>query len=222
MSQQQQSGLADGIGELRRDLAAMADKVYSRVESAMAAWMGGDLDLAESLRHADDEIDALDVSIEERCTRLLGQHQLRGEDLRCVVGALRLITQLERVADLARSVGKRVMRNQDSPAVTLPGDAKEMADLVRTMAEQMQQAIAREDAGLARSVVRTDPDVDALNKRLYVWTIEHLKASPEQTELLLDVLMLARTLERIGDCCANAAEDVIYIVSGEIVRHTRL
>ncbi|MEM1167076.1 MAG: phosphate signaling complex protein PhoU [Planctomycetota bacterium] len=205
---------------LRRSLNAMAEKAEARVDAAIDAWLSNDYDLADSLRFADDEMDRLDVEVEELCQEILENHHPRGPELRYVLGAIRLTTQLERMADLARSIAKRVLKHQNTPAVLLPEPAREMGGLVRSMMRRVRLAIEGEDAAVARDVRRSDPAVDEQNRAIYAWATKALAQAPPNAELYLDVVVLVRALERIGDLCANAAEDVIFVVGGSIVRHT--
>lgn len=218
----QTQSLDTDLEQLRKLLHTMAEKADARVDSCVEAWLTNDYDLAESLRHADDEMDRLDVEVEAASLDILEIHQPRGAELRYVLGAVRLSTQLERMADLARSIAKRVIKHHETPAIRLPEPAREMSDMVRDMSRRIRKAIITEDASLASQVRRADPLVDRCNKQIYDWARIELGRQGANVELHLDVIVLVRALERIGDLCANAAEDVIFIVGGQVVRHTPL
>lgn len=209
------------LATLRSALRAMAESAQTRVSTAIEAWMTWDIDLAQSIRSADDEIDRLEVNIESECMAILARHSPVASDLRYVVAALRINTAYERIADLARSIAKRVIRldrNHDHPKP--PAAIETMAEATREMLGNVTRALETRDVELARFVRKSDSFVDERNREVFEWVAESCHREPTRAESFISVLMIARSLERIGDICASIAEDIMFAVGGAIVRHT--
>ena len=209
------------LATLRAALRAIADAAETRLATAIEAWVRWDIDLAQSIRSADDEVDRLENNIEAECMAILAKHSPVASDLRYVVAALRINTSYERVADLARSVAKRVIkidRADDRP--TPPAALETMAEAVREMLRNATRALENRDVELARYVRKSDAFVDQRNREVFEWVAESIQREPTRTEAFISVLMIARALERIGDIAANIAEDITFAVGGSIVRHT--
>ncbi|MCA9293615.1 MAG: phosphate signaling complex protein PhoU [Phycisphaerales bacterium] len=209
------------LATLRAALRAMAESAQTRLATALEAWMTWDIDLAQSIRTADDEIDQLEVNIENECMAILAKHSPVASDLRYVVAALRINTSFERIADLARSVAKRVIRlDRDDQHPTPPQALETMGEAVKEMLSNTMRALENRDVELARFVRKSDAFVDDRNREVFEWVAESTHKEPARAEAFISVLMIARSLERIGDICANIAEDIMFAVGGSIVRHT--
>jgi len=208
------------IDQLRAAVTAMGQAAEARVHTAVEAWLAWDADLAASIRAADDEVDRMDVDIEERCMHILACHQPVASDLRTVMTALRMITSLERTADLARSIAKRVIKlhatdHQTDP----PRSIADMGETVASMLADAMRAFEKRDIELARTVRRRDALVDRLNREIFAWAVEQTERDPARTKGYFGTIVMARALERIGDMAANIAEDTIFATGGSVVRH---
>lgn len=209
------------LATLRSAIRAMAESAETRVATAIEAWLTWDIDLAQSIRSADDEVDRLEVNIESECMAILAKHSPVASDLRYVVAALRINTAFERIADLARSIAKRVIRLDNYDDHPKPPAALElMADAVKETLTNTTRALENRDVELARYVRKSDQYIDERNREVFEWVADSVQAEPKRTEAFISVLMIARSLERIGDICANIAEDIMFAVGGAIVRHT--
>jgi phosphate transport system protein len=212
--------LAREIDALRQALASMGNAAEARVHTAIEAWLTWDAELAASIRAADDEIDRMDVDIEERCMHVLARYQPVASDLRIVMATLRIITSLERTADLARSIAKRVIKLHATDAHTDPPQTiHDMGERVTAMLTDTMTAFQNGDIELAREVRRRDAAVDRLNREVFAWACERTESDPAHTRGHFGTIVMARALERIGDMAANIAEDTIFATGGSVVRH---
>lgn len=214
------TSIAEELTSLREGIGRMASQVESRIHAAIDAWLNHSSDLADSVRYADDEIDQLDLDLEQRCLEILVRHQPVAGDMRFIVTALRHISSLERMADLARSISKRVMKIERGQPLVPPPVSQPMAESVRAMISDVLRALRDNDSELAASVRRADRTVDKYNREVFKWAAGQIAAHPDQSEDYLNTLILCRSLERIGDMAANMAEDIIFAVEGDVVRHS--
>lgn len=209
------------LTELRRAILTMAGAVEQRVEQAIDALLEGDAALARRVREGDREIDAMDVEIESACLRILALCQPVAADLRFVLSVMRINTDLERVGDEAKSIAKRVLDLGEAPTFEMPPMLREMADAARRMLNDALTALAEEDAQLGRRIRRADEQVDDLQKEVFAWAQDQIPRNVEGTRAAIDILSIARRLERIADLSTNVAEDVIFLTEGSLVRHAR-
>ncbi len=178
-----------------------------------------DMVLAEKVREHDREIDDMEVEVEEECLKILALHQPVAIDLRFIVAVLKLNNDLERIGDLSVAIARRAksLAQLQNPAAIL--DFSGMAEKVKLMLRRCLQALVNMDAGLAREVCASDDEIDGLNRAMYDKIQARLKESPDEAPALLHLFAVSRSLERIADHATNIAEDVIYMIQGEIVRH---
>jgi phosphate transport system protein len=207
---------------LRRNILGMGAAVEQRVAKAIEALLDQDLDAARFVRNGENEIDNMDVEIEIECLRVLAlSHPVAG-DLRFVLAVLRINNELERVADLANGISKRVIAMSVQNPIVLPQALSEMAAAAFQMLHDVLNAFSTEDAEVCRRVRRADKRVDDLHKQIFAWVHREIPARPDKTEEAIEVLSIARALERIGDAASNIAEDVLFLLEGAIVRHTNV
>ncbi len=207
------------LTNLRRRILTMAASVNERVNQALDGLLHGDFDAARIVVRSDDEIDQMEVDIEQRCLKVLAlQHPVAG-DLRFVLSVMRINTDLERIADMARSIAKRALNLKDASTTPIPPAIGTMSEYARQMLAESLASLADEDPALARKVRRADNRVDDLQKEMFAWVQEQIPQQVENTRALLDILSVARKLERIADVATNIAEDVIFLAEGEVVRH---
>ncbi len=192
----------------------------SRVAQSFEALLDRKLTVAKEVRSGDDEIDKMETDIESECLRILALDAPVASDLRFVLAAMRINSSLERIADMARAVAKKAIKLEKLPHVDFPPSIKEMADLVLLMVRDACTALASDDQQLATAVRRRDTYVDQKNKEFFAWVVSTLSTSATNAEAIIHMLIVGRTIERIGDLAVTIAEDVIFAVGGEIVRHT--
>ena len=213
------SNLGDELLKLRRLLLSMAAQVEQRVNHAVEALLRHDLRLAERVREGDDEIDQFDISVEAECMEIIALHHPVARDLRYVLAALRINADLERIADLARSIAKRSIKLEYTRPVHPPPMLGTLARSVSDMLARSLEALAEHDAELAMSVRQSDRAVDGIYKELMGWAVQRVASSAAEAKPLMDLVSVLRSLERIGDLSTNIAEAVVFSVNGTVVRH---
>jgi phosphate transport system protein len=204
---------------LQRNLLDMATAVEGAVHKAVRALQTRSAELAREVIAGDSQIDHEDNHINEECLKMLALHQPVAGDLRRIAAAMMITIDLERMGDLAEDMAGRAVALTQMPALAVPTKREPMANLAMVMVRQALESFGHLDPRMARSVWRLDDEVDRFNDEIIQELIEAMKASPEAVEPGLSLFSAVRHLERIADHATNIAEDVIYLVEGEIVRH---
>ena len=211
------------LGEIRSKLLAMGGLVEEQLANAVEALVRGDTRLAESVVSNDYRVNRLDVEIDESCTAILARRQPAAIDLRLVLTVIKITTDLERIGDEAKRVGRMAMRLASADhSRSLFLELEHLGDLVRSMLHQSLDAFARMDAEAAVDVARQDRRVDSEYENAMRQAITFMMEDPRAIPLVIDTIWSARALERSGDRCCNISEYVIYFVKGKDVRHTSL
>ena len=208
------------IDELKKTILKMGTLVEDRLRRACTILETRNEDQAQALITADWEIDDMEIRVEEECLKILALHQPVARDLRLIVMIIKINSELERIADIAVNIAKRVVtinkcRTGDCIADL---DYQPMASKVLEMVKASLDALVTEDAGLARQIFLMDDEVNRLRDAAYKDVIEDIGLHADNAACLVNVYLIARHLERIGDRAMNIAEEVIYLVEGEIVR----
>jgi phosphate transport system protein len=175
--------------------------------------------LAQEVIEGDSVIDEEENHVEEECLKMLALHQPVAVDLRRIVSALKINTELERMADLAEDIAERATHLARQPELLVSHKLQRMTDVTIAMVRQSLDAFVNLDSRLARVVCRLDDEVDRFNSEIIDELIECMQKSPELVEPGLSMFSAVRHLERIADHATNIAEDVVYMVEGEIIRH---
>jgi len=207
------------IEALKKKILTVGAVVEERIAQAITAVVKHDAALAQQVAEGDDEINEMEVEVEEDCLKILALYQPVAIDLRFVVAVLKMNNDLERMADTAVNIARRAEYLAQYPHVDLPPILAEMTHKVQVMVQQSLDALVQGDTALARKVCVADREVDQLNRDMHVRIQQEIREHPDQVERLIHTLSVSRHLERIGDLATNVAEDVIYTVEGEIVRH---
>ncbi len=211
------------LDKLRRSIVTMASSVEDAVYKTIRALQECRSDLAEKVLDGEQQIDEYENSIEDECLKMLALQQPVASDLRQIVAALKIITDLERIGDLAEDIAERAIclsRMSKLPPVSLP--LQRMTDLTTSMVRQSLDAFVQQDTRLARKVCRLDDEVDQLNREIIGKIIATMQQAPTLVEPGLSLFSAVRHLERIADHATNIAEEVVYQAEGEIVRHRPL
>ena len=207
------------IENLKERILRVGTLVEEAIAKSITALINRDVPLAQRVMANDEEIDRMEVEVEEECLKILALYQPVAADLRFVVAVLKINNDLERMGDLARNIAKRVPQLADGPAVELPPEIRTMAMLAQEMVKQCLDAVVNADPSLARQVREEDDAVDHARQQIRRRILQGIKTHPEQMENLLRVNSVSKHIERIADMATNVAEDVIYMVEGDIVRH---
>lgn len=207
------------LEQLMRDLLSIGAMVQEGIKMAIVAFNEYRSDLANEVLERDKKIDQHEVEVEEECLKLLALHQPVAEDLRFITAVMKINNDLERMGDGAVSIAKRTLHLTKEEPFTPPEDLKKMADLTTQMVRDSLNAFVKKDAEFARQICVNDDQVDVLHRSIIRELRKTMKENPNAIESALDVFTTTRRLERIADLATNIAEDVVYMVEGEIIRH---
>jgi phosphate transport system protein len=207
------------IDGLKQKILYVGTLVEEAIAKAISALINRDALMAQKVIANDAVIDRMEVEVEEECLKIFALYQPVANDLRFVVAVLKINNDLERMGDLARNIAKRVTYLSKAEPMELPVDFRGMAQQAQNMVKQSLDALVNADAALARQVREEDDAVDESRQRIRQQILAAIRRNPERTEYLLKFNSVSKHLERLADMATNVAEDVIYMVEGEIVRH---
>jgi phosphate transport system protein len=207
------------IDLLKRKLLALSAEVEDRVKQAVQALLTGNRKLAEKVKNGDARIDNLEIELEEDCLKVLALHQPVAADLRFIVSVLKINNDLERVADFAVNIAERAIDLSGAIRIECPYDVESMAEVVEKMLKMALDSLVEKDIALARRTIQLDDEVDSMHRANFTSVKEAIRSDPTYLDGLVYYLSISRYLERMGDLATNIAEDVVYQVDGEIIRH---
>lgn len=207
------------LDNLHRSLMTMCTMVEELIHAAVNTLAKPDHRMARELAERDRDIDNYDVTIEEECLKILALHQPVATDLRRIAAVMKISGELERVADLAVHIAERSSYLEGTTAISIPPKVHTMAENAVTMLHESIDAYVNLDTAMARKVCRQDDIVDELNREIIQTITEMMSKSPDLIETALHLFSASRHVERVADHATNIAEDVVYLVEGEIVRH---
>jgi phosphate transport system protein len=207
------------LEELKGKLLEMSALVEAAVQRSVAAVAQKDRSAAEQVFRDEARINALEMEIDEFAINLLATQQPLAADLRLVVAALKINTDLERMGDLSVSIAQRAVSLLSEPVIKPMVDIRHMSSLVESMVRKSLDAFVANDADLARSVLASDDAVDSLRTASYHELVSFMEKDPQHIPQALDLIGITRSLERIADHSTNIAEDVMFLVKGIDVRH---
>jgi len=204
---------------LQSRLLEMGGLAEERVRACIDALESRDLGVVAQVMGGDEPINQLHIEIDNRCFRLLALYQPMATDLRAIVSAVKINTDLERVGDLAVNIAEAAQRYTTHPPVKKLIDIPTMGTIAQTMLRDALDAYVRRDTALAHAVLNADDQLDALKTQVFRDLLTYMIKDPVTVEPALDLILMSRHLERIGDHATNIAEDVIFMVSAQDVRH---
>jgi phosphate transport system protein len=207
------------IEQLKKSILSLGGVVEERVWESVRSVVQRDGELARKVIEGDPQIDQREVEVEEDCLKLLALYQPVAIDLRFIVAILKINSDLERIGDLAVNIAERSLELAGRENYGMPFDLSGMAEKSRSMVRRSLDALVNLDPCLAKAVCAEDEEVDAMKRRTFERVRELIGEEPGRTDFLLQLLLVSRHLERIGDHATNIAEDVIYMAEGKIVRH---
>ncbi len=211
--------LHGAIESLKKKLLSLSAIVEESVHKAAVALRDRNTGLAQSVIDSDIDIDHMEVDIEEECQKILALHQPVAHDLRFIIAVLKINNELERIGDLAVNIAERSVYLAQQEKIDIPFDFPGMSAKAQSMLRMSLDALVNQDVKLAYKVCAADDEVDAINTDMYYQVQEGIRKHPEHMESLIHLLSVSRHLERVADQATNIAEDVIYLIQGEIVRH---
>lgn len=210
------------LERLRQQLLAIGRRVEHAIAAATGALLQRDAGLATAVVDGEIEIDNAEVRLEEECLKLLALHSPVAGDLRFVITALKVDNDLERMGDAAESIALRARQLLQLPPVAVPDDFQTMVTRAQGMTQKALQCLLDGDVRLAREVLADDDAVDALQRQIFALLQQRMREDPDAVEASVLLLSATRQVERIADLATNIAEDVLFLLEGEIVRHRAL
>jgi phosphate transport system protein len=207
------------IENLKKKILSLGAKVEVAVHEAIRSILERNEDLARKIIEDDIQVDQTEVEVEEECLKILALHQPVAIDLRFIVAVLKINNDLERIGDLAVNIAERSSFLASQPVVSLSFDFAEMSEKTEAMLNMSLDALVNLSPDLAHKVCAGDDVIDAMDREVYLRIQDAIQKHPEQMNSLIHLLSVSRHLERIADHATNIAEDVIYMVDGQIIRH---
>ncbi len=208
------------LEKLKKMILALSAVVEECYQQALHSLERMDVVLAENVVKGDEQVNEMEVDLEEECLKILALHQPVATDLRFIVAVLKINNDLERISDLSVNVAQRTVGLASVGRIPVPFDLEGLGAKVGAMLGKSLTALVNLDTELAREVCTLDDEVDAMHKHNYTLVKNQIRQHPERLDALIQYISVSRHLERIADLTTNIAEDVIYMIEGEIVRHT--
>lgn len=210
----------EALKDLNKDILEMGAYAEEAIRRSMEALQNRDAKMAREVIDNDKKIDDLELAIDEKCIDLIATHQPMAKDLRFITTGLKLNAELERIADIAVDIAQRTLETIDKPMLKPLVDIPKLAAVAQNMVRMSIDSFVKGSVDLAKKVLLSDPEADKLRNLIQKELVEDYmlkdcSTSPRAVQLLL----IARFLERICDHATNIAEDVIYMVRAEVVRH---
>lgn len=207
------------LEQLSRDIVTMGGLVEEATQQAVVALQERRAELAETVIANGNKIDGREVEVEETCLKMLALHQPVAEDLRYIAVVIKINSDLERMGDLAINIAQRAAFLISQDPIPLPAQWPAMGAATIAMVRRGLDALVKRDPNIARQVCRDDDEVDRLNRTIIAELMTLMKQDTAKIERALSLFSATRHLERIADHATNIAEDVVYLVEGEIIRH---
>ena len=222
-SQHLSSQFDEDLSRLRTHVLQMGGLVETQVSAAIDAYSTGEIASVKTIVETDRKVNELEKAIDDDCAHIIAKRQPTASDLRLVLGISKIVTDLERAGDEAKKIAKGVRRIYE--AGHLPSQygigIRHLAEAALTMVREALDAFARLDTVQATEVIRADSEVDTEFKSIIRQLITHMMEDPRTITTAIDIISIARAIERIGDHAKNVAEQVVFIVEGRDIRHTK-
>ncbi len=209
----------EDLEQLKTKLLEMSSLVEAAIQRSISAVIHKDRSAADEVFRNEARVNAIEIEVDEFCVNLLALQQPMAADLRLIVAALKINTDLERMGDLAVNIAQRARSLMEEPVIKPMIDIPHIAGLVQSMVRKALDAFVTRDPELARSVLASDDAVDNMRTACYHELVSFMEKDPQNIKPALDLLAVTRNLERIADHSTNIAEDVLFLVKGVDVRH---
>ena len=199
----------------------MGGLVETQVSAAMDAYISSQSSQLADIVAADQKINSLEKNIDDNCAHIIAKRQPTASDLRLVLGIIKIVTDLERMGDEAKKIAKGTRRIHDAGQIPVQHSVgiHHLAEAALNLVRQALDAFARLDATQAQVVIRADNEVDAEFKSILRQLITHMMEDPRTITVAIEIIAIARAIERIGDHAKNIVEQVVFVVEGRDIRH---
>ena len=209
------------LEKIKKLILSLGTMVEERVRMATQAVENNDAALAQRIIKSDYEVDEMEVDIEEECLKVLALHQPVAVDLRFIIAVIKINNELERIGDQAVNIAERVGVTAKIEQMEMFFDYSAMGEKAQAMLKSSLDALVKMDYDQAFNVVLMDDEVDAIKELAYDRIKKAIGDHPDKIGYLINLLLISRHLERLADHATNIAEEVIYLIEGEIVRHAQ-
>jgi len=210
----------DELNGLREDILKMGAYAEEAIYRSIEALKNRDRELAKSIIANDKNVDDLELSVDEKCIDLIARYQPMAKDLRFITIGMKINSELERIADIAVDIAQRTLELVDKPLLKPLVDIPKLAVVAQNMVKMAIDSFVKGDIGLAKKVMLSDPEANTLRNLIHEELVEGFMVKDGSTApRAVQLLLIARFLERICDHTTNIAEDVIYMVQAEVVKH---
>jgi len=204
---------------LKQQLLKMAAKAETMIHLSMQALVQRDISLDAELAELEEDVNKLQLDVDDRCFKLLALRQPMAHDLRFIIAAGKISSDLERIGDLTINIHENTKVLLQFPELKPLIDIPKMADLSRQMVRDSLDAFVEEDAVKARKTVMRDDEVDSLKNQVFREVLTYMISDPQTIQVGMQLILVSRHLERIADHATNIAEDVVYLVEAKDIRH---
>jgi len=204
---------------LKQTLLRMASKAETMIHQSVQALVQRDLSIGEEIALLESEVNKLQLEVDDRCFKLLALQQPMAHDLRFIIAAMKISSDLERIADQSVNIMENTGILLQFPELKPLIDIPQMAEITKMMVRESLDAFVEADAARARNVVLQDDRVDALKNQVFRELLTYMISDPRTIQVGLQLILVARHLERIADHATNIAEDVVYMVEAKDIRH---
>lgn len=207
------------LEKIKKQILSLGAMVEERVRMALTAIDNNDAELAHQIIKTDYEIDEMEVEIEEECLKILALHQPVAVDLRFLIAVIKINNDLERIGDQAVNIAERIDVIAKRDLSDFFFDCSAMGEKAQNMLKMSLDALVNLDTEIAFKVVMLDDEVDKIKGDAYDQIKQAMKENPDKIGYLINLLLITRHIERLADHTTNIAEEVIYLIEGEIIRH---
>jgi phosphate transport system protein len=209
----------EDLAVLKQELVREGELVATRVSAAMKGLAEEDLDRLDGVAIGDADVNAMQMAIDDRAFKLLALHQPVATDLRMIVAAIKINADLERIGDLAVNIAEAARRYFSAGRVDEQAQLPRMSEIAEAMLADALQAFVTSNLGVAQAVLERDDTLDSFREQVNRRLVARMTRTPGALTAGLELMLIARHLERIGDHATNIAEDVFFVVAGEDIRH---
>ncbi|MBP1653469.1 MAG: phosphate uptake regulator [Bacteroidetes bacterium] len=207
------------IEQLKSEIIRMGSVAEQMVDGALRAFLDRSPEAAESVFRQEHQVNAYEIGIDNEVADMLALHQPVARDLRFLLAAMKINNDLERIGDHAVNIAESAVAYARRPELTIPADIPQMAQITREMLRVVLDGFIHGNPEECRVVLRSDDSIDDLNRKIARDVITIIKSNPDAVEQAFDLVRVSRNLERIGDLATNIAEEVIYYLEAQVVKH---
>jgi phosphate transport system protein len=207
------------MDQIKKEILSLGALVEDRFKKSIEAVRTENVPLAKQIINTDYEVDEREIEVEEECLKILALYQPVATDLRLIVAVIKINNDLERIADYAVNIARRFITSSDDPD-KFGYDYTAMAEQAANMLKLSLDALVGMDVAMAYSVLEMDEDVNTMRDDAYRTMKADIRAHPDMVAQIINMYLISRHIERIGDHTTNIAEEVIYLIEGDIIRHT--